>query len=413
MLPGTRWRNDRIAQNAGVEGAGGINTPTDTSNPFTTLRNVKNPGIDAAAQSVLGQINSLSGPQPDTVIRSTRSQPLADRLSSEFHNFDTDREGNRSSLADFTSSFMAAAPQNTALTNQEIGSVGEFYDGTVRGELDKLAGARRIATAGALSPAIQAVLRNRNMGALLGGNDSYLDRQVLDKGGDLARAAAVDNAEQLKQNYLYSREGQNRLLGARSNLLNNDLMRGIVPTEVGQRINQNDLSRLYGIGAAENANTNYRVTNPQTELAIKLGLLGDASRIDLANTFYGLRKPYEPNVAGLIPSRVGGPVYSGGGGYSPAADAILRSPPPTIGQPNQNVAAGRGGGLTPAQEFQFFQQYGEWPYGSPPAQQVGYGPTPNPIPLSPWEKYPTEVPWNPDFNSQPDYWGGSNVENYA
>ena len=189
-----------------LSAGGGIAGPTDTSNPFTTLRNVKNPDISAAAQGILGQITSLKGPQPDTVISSTRSQPFADRLSDEFHNFDEDRTGNRATLADFTNRYLGAGPETQAFTNQETGSVGEFYNGGVRNELDKLAEGRRIATAGALTPAIQAVLRNRNVGALTGGNDSYLDRQVLGQTGQLARQAALDNADQLKQNYLNYQE---------------------------------------------------------------------------------------------------------------------------------------------------------------------------------------------------------------
>lgn len=343
MLSGTEWQNNQISKNNALTSAAApgssIGGPADTSNPFTTLRNVKNPGIDAAAQSVLGQITSLNGPQQDTMIRSTRSQPFADRLSTEFHNFDTDREGNRSSLADFTSSFMAADPQAKAQADQEIGSVGEFYDGTVRNELDKIAGARRIATAGALTPAIQSVLRNRNMGALLGGNDSYLDQQVLDRAGRLSRDAALDNAEQLKGNYLYAREGQNKLLGARANLLNNYLTRSLVPIEAGQRINQNDVSRLLNLGAADNANTNYRVTNPQMELAMKLGLIGDVSRIDLGNTFYGVKKPYEPNTAGYLngmPSRWNPGLPNGP--YDPTPEGNPNDP---YGNPNGNPNANR------------------------------------------------------------------------
>lgn len=420
VMKGTDWQNQQIAQNNALGAAAAPGTsvsgPADTSNPFTTLRNVKNPGIDAAVNAVLQQTSSLSGPQPDTVVRTTRSQPLADRLSDEFHNFDTDRDGNRSTLADFTSSYLAADPQAKAITDQEIGSVGEFYDGTVRSELDNLAGARRIATAGALTPAIQAVMKQRNMGALLGGNDSYLDSQVADRAGRLARDAAIDNAEQLKGNYLYAREGQNKMLGARTNLLNNYLTRNLVPIEAGQRINQNDLSRLYGIGAADNANTNYRVTNPQTELAIKLGLLGDASRIDLGNTFYGLQKPYEPNAAGLIRQPGFGtgsdPAYSGGY-YGPAADAIIaRGGQPNIAPTAKPVAGAFGSGvLTPDQEFQFFQQYGEWPYGDPP-QTNSYGATSNTggtgTPLFPAGRYfQSNIPAYEGYDSVPmDFLGG-------
>lgn len=339
VLNGTEWQNEQLTQhNALTSGApGGVNAPTDTSNPFTTLRNVKNPGIAAAANSVLGQISSLNGPQPDTVVATTKSQPFADRLSSEFHNFDTDRTGNRSSLADFTSSFLAADPQAKALTDQDIASAGQYQDGSFLSGANKITNAGAIAQAGALSPAIQAVLKNGNVGLLNGANDSYVQAQINDKAGNLARQAALWKAGQLQTNFHDNAAGMDRNIGLRGKLLDNYLMRSLVPTQAGQQINANDLSRLYGIGAAENANTNYRITNPQTELATKLGLLGDVSRVDLANTFYGLKKPYEPNTGGMLNgsprswTTSGDPAY-GGGQYQSAVDAILAQ----RGQPSIN-----------------------------------------------------------------------------
>ena len=320
---GNGWSFFGTGQAQGGLGTTSGSTGYDPSNPFTTLRNPKNPGIDAALQHLLGQAGSLStdpNAQKDTTISSTKSDALKSRLDSEYQNFDTDRAGNRSTLADFTASYLGADPQAKAQTDQEISSVGDFYNGKVQSDLDKIASDRALATRGAANSAANRAQRASNLGSLMrGGNDSYLQSQLADRTGDIYTKAAIDNAEQRKGDYLYSREGQNKLLGARGNLLDSYLRRSLVPMQVGQQANAADLQRLYGIGGAEAANTFTRVTNPRNELAQQIGLVGDLSRVDLGNTFYGLRKPYEPNVQGYVSDTSSG----GGFNYGPAADAIL------------------------------------------------------------------------------------------
>lgn len=318
VVAGTNWQNQQNQQRAAAVPvtslAGG-----DSEHP-KLMRQAKNAGVESSLSELLGKVNSLNGPQKDTVVRSVKSDALDSRLKSEFHNFDTDRAGTRKTLADFTASYLAADPQAKQLADRDQQAIGEYYDGSYRRGADQLTNDAAIAQAGALSQGIQSAIRGGNVGLLNGLNDSYVSSGITNKAGNLARDSAMWRANQLAGNYERERSGKDRFIGAGSSVLDNYLKRQLTPLSVTQGAEEADLRRLYGIGGAEQANTNYRVSNPQTELAARLGLTGEVSRIDLGNTFYGLGKQNNMSMPGFLSDAATGygprnyPQNDGGGG---------------------------------------------------------------------------------------------------
>lgn len=321
LMAGLSWQNEQVARATRGPGGGlsifGGPTPANLTqgsgfNPFSTLRNVKNPGIESAVDTVLGQVRNLSlDPNVNTnVVKANVKDPAtASRIGGAGQRFDVDVNDTRQSFSDFAKQFMASQPQAQKFFDQESAAIGNIYDPNgLQAQLNRMSEGRQRAITTQAQRAIANAIARANAGRM--GLDTYANAQMMDTVGGIGAQAARERADLDRLNLLGVTDMQTRLGGQRGNMLNQLLTRRLLPIDARQRMAGNELAQLAGLSNLTNANTFYQLDSPEALLARRLGLIGQGSQIDLANTFYGLQKPYEPNFAGYAP--IGVPSYGGG-----------------------------------------------------------------------------------------------------
>lgn len=381
LLKAIDWENTQVNRanvpsTFTLSGGGGMSpfggTQTNV-NPFTTLRNVKNPDMQSAIDAILGQVKNLSSDPRvnENVVKANVKDPaLANRISGAGARFDADVNNSRQSFSEFVKNYMAGQADAQKLYDQESGAIGEVYGKGPSGlgsQLKALSDARKLAVTTAAQRAIGTSLARNNASRMLGGDSSYLDALLADSVGGIGADAAREKADLDRANLLAVKDAQARLLGSRGNLLDKLLTRPLLPIEAGQRLAGNELAQLGTLGNLSNLNTFFQLDSPDQLLARRLGLLGDVGRLDLANNFYGLKKPYEGSTSGLLPVPTGFPssgggfnfpnldLFSGGNAYSPGLPTTRSSSNPNL-QPRDSAAREiyyRQSGVYPDQDPNF------------------------------------------------------------
>lgn len=312
-----RVRNDpanfSLAGGPSLFSPSGVGTTTgNVGNPFSTLRNVKNPDLQSAIDSILSQVKSLStnpNENQNVVKANVKSPEIAGQIAGATGRFNADVNDTRQSFADFAKNYMAAQPQAEAAYNQESSAIGNVYDPNgLAKTLADINNRRTIAATQAAQRAIANAMSRTNANRILTGDSSYLDAILADTVGNIGATTAKESADIARQNALGLTDLQGRFAGTRGNLLNQLLSRALFPIEARQRLAGNELAQLAGLSNLTAQNTFFQLDSPEQMLARRLALLGDVGRLDLGNNFYGLSKPYEGSTAGLFTPQYRGPV---------------------------------------------------------------------------------------------------------
>lgn len=316
MFPGLPSGGGQFSTFRGIPGGAGV--PTSPTNPFTTISNVKNPSIQSAIDSMLNGVRGLSS-DPNTnlnVVRAnTKSQAIGSQIAGATNRFEADVNDSRQSFTDFVNAFRSSLPQAQANLESDTGALDEFYDNGpagVRGQLDRMAQDRATATTQAARRAMQMSQARNNFNRLVGGNSSYLDRQLNDSMGDISTRAVGERADLQRNNLLTVKDAQARLSGQRNTLLDSYLQRFLTPAFARQQLAGNELGQLGQLTNLDQANNFYQLDSPEQMMLRRLGILGGISNLDQSNNFYGVQRPYEQDIGGYRP--VGG----GRGGGSPS-----------------------------------------------------------------------------------------------
>lgn len=349
LIAGVNWQNDQVAR-ATRGPAGGVNlfggpTPSNLTfggsssggpNPFSTLRNTKNPEIQSAVDTVLNSVKGLTlDPNANTnVVKSNVKDPAtAARIGKAGARFDIDVNDTRQSFADFTKAFMDGQKEAQTLFNQESSAIGRVFDPNgLQADLNNLSDVRQRAITTAAQRAMNQALARTNAGRMTLGDSSYLDAQMLDSMGGINAQAAREKSDLDRMNLLTVLDAQGRFGGQRTNFLNQLLGRGLLPIQAKQAMAGNELAQLAGLSNLTNANTFYNLDSPEAMLARRFGLLGQAGQLDQMNNFYGLIKPYQPSTAGFLPM----PSLPSSGGFQFPMDIFGQpagTPPMPVGAP--------------------------------------------------------------------------------
>lgn len=339
---------------AGLNGASPITSDAGaTTNPFSTIRNTKSPEQEARIGQVAGD-------------------------------FDAARTTTGNALAEFTKKFLGNTPAAERNVAQENAVVEGYYSGDVGNTLAALRARRAAAVEAAGNRALDYERRNRNVTQLMSGGtgSSYLDRLGIKAATDQRTKEAVEQAELERKDFDYVQSGKLGLRGARTTALDALANRALVPADATNRALSELLQRLESVG-----------------------------RLDLANTFYGIQKPYDPNTEGYIsdfssggPMRDYRPTAPRGYGIRPFGQAPTVRPPgsPVTTDPNfmRNFP---GGG--------YRDQYGRW---ITPDPTTGQWPVTNGTPavtFQPgWENIPNWHQPSAEILQQQDFY--ENPENY-
>ncbi len=276
------------------------------ANPFSLLSNVKSAPVANANAGILAQIQGLvTNPASDvlTVKSAVKSPEMATRITSAGNALATDTANHQASLKDFVSAWLAGQPTATANAGQESAALGRIYDtgpGGITAALQRIADARNnAATTQALNAMRgQATISN----ALHAGqpNASYNAFGLASIQGQIAAQAATEKADQERANLMSVLGLQTSQAGRRTALTDAALQRMLVPNQVGQATTTADLGALMQLLALTQGNTEYQSSTPTSQLAKLAALLGQGSQLDLANTFYGLQKPFENTNQNLV-----------------------------------------------------------------------------------------------------------------
>ncbi len=221
-----------------------------------------------------GTGNLGSNPQnPYTVFGTTKSNQLGEGINVLYGNNTTDNAANRSVLEGVNKEFAAARPGMRGVLDQESNAINEYFNGGVQNHLDKLARDQAFNVRQGTSRALDRVKRNFNLGTMAGRTGSYLNKQAMDSAGGIMANSAMQLGDLARNNYLYAKEGQNRLLGQRNNALTSFIQGGLAPIDWRNSVAGSEISRLGGVGALEHGNTVYNQETPESAMGRKLDML--------------------------------------------------------------------------------------------------------------------------------------------
>jgi hypothetical protein len=213
-----------------------------------------------------GAIRSFSSSDP-SVVKKVKSPGLQTALDNSLQDYKSLRTQGNEALGDYISKYLSNVNNYDKWSSQEIGTASDFFNGNVSNRLAQLRASRQQAVNNAATVAGDQALRNVN-GSMLtgeGGPSSYDKRLAIGALAPIKAAAAVDNANQERQDYGFVLSGQQDAAGKRMALANADAASGLVPQQAGRS--------MFGQN---------------------LGFLGNMLQADQLNHFYGLKQPSNP-----------------------------------------------------------------------------------------------------------------------
>ena len=353
-------------------GGGSTATGSSSAGGLPLLQTSKSTAGNAALDAALGRASNLNV-TPDPAQNA--------RVAAGGAAYDANAAKSGQSLSDWTAKFMAGDAEAQANQQQESGAIGNWYGNSsdpnsVISSLNKLATQRNQAIQGSLSRALSTANRNTNAANLgFGGGSSYTNQAFQDTAAGVLAQAAKENADLNRANYLQVAQAQPQLAGVRAGLLNNYLMRGVTPIQVGQTVTGNNLGQLGQMSAISGQNQML----PAQLQGAQMGLLGNyADTLNRLNIFgvggnfntpgYGARSG--------MPSTPQGPIY----GTGPNGQGTTLMNPQAVGtNTGTNVPPQSLWGMDPADQqlMQMFQQqYGRYPSQEEFMQYAGYAQAP-------------------------------------
>lgn len=216
--------------------------------------------------AVGGVIRAVSGPPSVSTVSSVKNPALQGNIDQLISGYKTIANSGDTALSDYISKYMAGEGAASQRTGQEIGAMDQFYNGSMNNQLAQLRAQRASAMTDAANVAAQQAIaaqdRSRVTGS--GGLGSYNTRMTMASLQPIRVQAALDNANQERQDLGYVTGQQLGLAGQRTALANQQAAYGLVPQQTRMQL------------ASQEA-----------------GYLGQLGNLDQQNKFYGLQQ--KPN----------------------------------------------------------------------------------------------------------------------
>lgn len=297
-------------------------------NPYVVRSNTKNPALDAATNALTNSYGNYINPT-----QFTKSGQYQQGIGGAYSQADADKQANRQQFNQFTNLFNSQTPGVTANVNQENNALGQVYNGGLQGTLDAQAAARAAAVNQSAQFALGRVNANNSLASMVGGNSSYLNKQMLDSAAQIRANEAIQQADLARSNTQYVLGQQAALNGVRDKNLDYLSNRQMVPVNYLQQLGSAEDARLAGIGGMDlsnniyttpyeqgsqragllgqlsglyNSNNFYQTDSAQQDLARRTAILSQLQGVNNANNFYGLQAPYTPDYSGGYPNNFGG-----------------------------------------------------------------------------------------------------------
>jgi len=224
--------------------------------------------LPPAVHTMSGAGGTVDPTNPFSTVSNVKSTPVDERLNGLFTGFDALKAGSQTGLDNYSAAVGAAAPTVKRTTGEDIGSIDSVFNGDLSGILSNIRNYRAQALSGVADRARGDASRMLSVNQMAQGGGgrslgtgSYIQRLALDKGADINAKAAMDDAEQQRNDAAYVTQMRLGLTGQRAKL-------AMAPA--GQTLMVGD----------ERAR---QLTQLQQALA-------QLSQQNLSNTFYGLGK---------------------------------------------------------------------------------------------------------------------------
>lgn len=251
----------------------------------------------SALGDLIGDIGAAAGDTgKNTVERLTKNRDIQTQLDASLKDYTKTKTASSLALDQYIKDYLSGGAAAKTRTAQETGAIDRYYNGDVERQLAELRTRRAQAGDEALRRSLGYMTRTMNSDRLTGssGGGSY-DRQLaLRMGGDLNLQTMLDNLNQERADQEYLRQSQLGLAGRRTGMADALALRDLVPANA-----------------------------MKSELGWNLGTLGDITKLDQMNNFYGVK--YNPSasemagnitgdVASLAMSMYGMGMFGGAGG---------------------------------------------------------------------------------------------------
>lgn len=260
----------------------GPGTPGTAINPISPSQAgiteiTKSPDIELDLNNLLGRARTTNQAE---LVREPRSVRADTALQEAFARFRGDTQNTDQSLRDFVDEFLSVRPQQREAAQEDVAALAKFFGGaedpsSLAGQLAGNLDARRRAVAQNVRRALGTVERSGKVGRLLGGNSSYLQRQLLDSAAAILADEARQGADIGRSNILDVAGIQAGTAGRRQSILDDLVRSGLLPVQAQQAVTTNQLAQLAQLLGPEMANT--IVERRGDQLARELGLLGGAA----------------------------------------------------------------------------------------------------------------------------------------
>jgi hypothetical protein len=212
---------------------------------------------------LVGGILRATGSQDVNVVSKVKNPQIQGQIDRSLGDLNANRAGEQAGLDDYISKYLANTANAERQTGQETGAIDKFYNGDMANQLSQLRASRQKAVGDAADVAAKQGLRSAagNLVAGDGGGGSYASRLAMGATIPVKTQAALDNANQERADLNYLTTNQVNLAGARTGMQDTLAARGLMPSSARAAVYSRDLNQL-----------------------------GQATNLDQANKFYGLKK---------------------------------------------------------------------------------------------------------------------------
>lgn len=289
-VPGTIGKDLMSSPGYWVNGAGVQVDPKNPSSWYMLPGGVSAAGQPGVPSSVTGATSSSTN--PFSTISNVKSPAIQSAIDKALADWDSSRTNYGNALAKFTAESDTSRASARSAIDQEAKSVGGYFTGDVQTKLDSMLAGAKAANELAAQTARDEALKAYKTAGLAGSSDIYRNRMIDAALQGIRAQQAQTNAAQELANYQWLSAAQRGLLGQRAAAESAWVDTGLKPLTAGMAVNQNVLDALGKVNAA-----------------------------NLANNFYGVNAPYYPSVYGALPvygGGYGGTNYPAVGGYYPS-----------------------------------------------------------------------------------------------
>lgn len=204
--------------------------------------------------------NNGAGRPVGSLMPATRSEGVQKLLTPQFTLRSQNQAKSNQSLTDWTREFLQNRPRAKRFANEEMASVGRVYgsgDGSLEGDLAGVRKSKATAIRDLTEAAMRRAGRADSLRRMTGGNNSYFDRLRSQDMMNIAASTAASNSDQEREDMIYLDQARRGSVGTRRSILDSLINSELLPGQVSNAMESDDLNRLNQLAGIEYGNNDY------------------------------------------------------------------------------------------------------------------------------------------------------------